>query len=225
MTTNGAIALVLCTIMPVFAQLPNQTTSSQRAAKNSYIPPLSTNVATLLRTGNVLKNNVRFENVASAMPDADFREAVAYVKSQWWINVVPTNSQKSIASKVLAEKQFLSWEFGDKTRLVIQLVKDKKAPNIVAVPGYYAQVNLEAIEADNPAPEYLKKRRIQMIIKGLAYACGVGSNADEFCVMYYKGDKLSVMDCSSATFSPFAYVPLREYLFAIGGEEIFDYME
>lgn len=211
----------------VHAQVFGIGNASQKPQKNSHLAPLGTNVTALLHAEGIQKNHVLFVNVADAMSHDAFREAVAYVKAQWWVNVVATNARQSVKEEAIRDTKAMKKRFGDKACFVIEIVRDKALPDIIAVPGGFAQVNIYKTESDKPTAEYVKKRQIQMVLKGLAYSCGVGSNVDEFCVMYYKSSlaSLEYMDSSSATFGPFAYVPLRDVLFACGGDAIFDYME
>jgi hypothetical protein len=209
------------------AQITGAGGPAQKPRKNSYLPPLGTNAAALLGPGAARKNHVLFVNVGGALPDGDFREAVAYVKAQWWVNVAAAGARRSAGEEMARDPRKAMESFGGRACFVVEVVRDGVSPDIVAVPGWFARVNVGGVGAGSPSADYLKKRRTQMLLKGLAYACGVGSNADEFCVMYFRSGPGSPahMDSSSATFSPFAYVPLREALLARGGEEIFDYME
>jgi len=227
MTKETMAFFLVALTASVHAQVFGIGNATQKPQRNSHLAPLGTNVTALLCAEGMRKNHVVFVNVADAMPNDAFREAVAYVKAQWWINVVATNTRQSVKEEAVRDIGAIKKRFGGKACFVVEIVRDKALPDIVAVPGGFAQVNVHKVDSDKPAADYLKKRQIQMVLKGLAYSCGVGSNVDEFCVMYYKSSlaSLEYMDRASATYGPFAYVPLRDVLFACGGEEIFDYME
>jgi len=196
-----------------------------QAKRNANLPALSTNVAELLPAAAVEKNHVLFVNVGNAMPANDFSNAVAYVRSQWWVNVALAEKEKPFAGDVVADTAFLKTTFGEKAKVVVAIVKNKTAPRYIAIPGLFAQVNIQFLEDDSPAPEYLKKRQTQMVISGLARALGIGVNVDQYCAMFYDTQTLEGLDKVSATFGPYAYVPFQNLLLSLGGEEIFSFDE
>jgi hypothetical protein len=219
--------LMLALAVPLMALCADTPQSAAPAAapaaappKNAVLEPVN-DAAALLPAAAAQRAHVLFVNVGGALPDADFREAAAYVHMKYALNVAVRNERKPFANEVVADAAALRKRFGDKALVVVALVKQEAAPSFVNVPGFFSQVNLRGLGRDNPEALFLKKRTRQMLLKGLAHACGVGATVDAMCVMCYSSFTLEGMDRVSATYGPNAYFPVRELLREIGGGGIF----
>ena len=165
--------------------------------------------------------HVLFVNVAGALPDAEFRRAAAYVRMKYGVRVAVRDEKRPFAADVVAGAGAVTNRFGANAAVAVALVRRPGEPAYAAVPGWFAQVNVHGMDRDGPSDLFRYKRACQLALRGLAYACGVGANPDDMCVMSYRGFTLEGMDAVSATFGPYAYLPLRETLRRIAGDAIF----
>ncbi|MDA3926534.1 MAG: hypothetical protein PF904_17725 [Kiritimatiellae bacterium] len=216
--------LLLTLIVPLMAfcaETPkNAAPATPLPKKISVLDPVK-NVSTLLPADATQRPHVLFVNVSGALPDADFREAAAYVRMKYMLNVAVRNESKPFANELVEDTAALRKRFGDKAVIVVALVKQEIGPSFVNVPGYFSQVNLRGLDKDGPEELFLKKRTRQMLLKGLAHACGIGATIDSTCVMKYNSFTLDGMDRVSTTYGPNAYFPMLELLKEIGGDSIF----
>ena len=178
-------------------------------------------VAALLPADAAGRPHVLFVNVAGALPDAEFRRAAAYVRMKYGVRVAVRDEAEAFAGEVVARAGTVTNRFGAGAVLAVALVRKAGEPTYVAVPGWFAQVNVEGADRDGPDGLFRYKRACQFALRGLAYACGVGVNPDDMCVMSYRGFTLEGMDAVSATFGPYAYFPLRETLRRMAGGAVF----
>ncbi len=188
--------------------------------KNAVLEPIK-DVDALLPADADQRAHVLFVNVGKALSDAEFREAAAYVRMKYMLNVAVCAAPKPFAQEVVADTAALKKRFGKNALIVVAVVKQEKSPSFINVPGFFSQVNLRGLDKDNPEELFLKKRTRQMFLKGLAHACGIGATIDNMCVMFCNSFTLEGMDRVSATFGPNAYFPIRELLRELGGEDIF----
>lgn len=166
--------------------------------------------------------HILFLNVNNAVTNDTLADAAAYIRLKYMFNTVTNACDISQTRDVLENPAILKQRFGDKAMLVIAFERnDPPKPAFTAIPGHYAALNIANLARDTPSADLLTKRTRQMALKGLAQACGVGANADEHCVMFYKSFTLSGMDATSATYGPFSYFPIRETLRLLGGDAIF----
>jgi hypothetical protein len=109
--------------------------------------------------------------------------------------------------------------FGPKAKLIIYVVNDPALPFLLAVPGRWSLVNVRGLDKglDGDTAKYALRLH-KVILKGLAYAAGVGANADVGrCVMAQGSfETLAGIDGTSSTYSPFAAFPLMDILIAKG---------
>jgi hypothetical protein len=197
-------------------------TQNVPAKKNSYLPPLSASIDEILKTNSVAQNHILLVSVSNAVPAEVMREFSAYVKDQWQIRAVVTNAPKPSDVALLLDRKNVVKAATDKSKLRIEIISEPDQPLFVAIPGIYCRVNVYGLAQDKPNEAFLKKRRFQRMLQGIALSCGIGWNMDDYCVMFYQAEMNEGLDKSSATFSPFAYVPLRQKLFNLCGDEIFD---
>ena len=178
-------------------------------------------VARFLPADAVNQPHILFVNVAKALPDEEFRKAAAYVRMKYGMRVAVRDEAQGFANDVVAKAGSVTNRFGAGAVLTVALVRKAGEPSYVAVPGWFAQVNVEGVDKDNPNELFRYKRACQLALRGLAYACGIGINPDDMCVMSYRGFTLEGMDAVSATFGPYAYFPLRETLRKMAGDILF----
>jgi hypothetical protein len=109
--------------------------------------------------------------------------------------------------------------FGPEAKLIIYVVNDPALPFLLAVPGHWSLVNVRGLDKglEGDAEKY-SLRLHKVMLKGLAYAAGVGANGDVGrCVMAQGSfDTLAGIDGTSNTYSPFAAFPLMDILSAKG---------
>lgn len=165
--------------------------------------------------------HILFLNVGDALTNEALADAAAHVRTKYLFNIVTNSIPDTLTREVATDPTILKKRFGEKTALVVAFEKKEMKSSFLVIPGYYSALNITGISRDTPSPDLLTKRIRQMALKGLAQACGVGANADEHCVMFYQSFTLKGMDATSATYGPFAYLPVRELLRAIGGNDIF----
>lgn len=166
--------------------------------------------------------HILFLNVNKAITDEALADAAAYVRLKYMFNTLTNACETSQTRDVIDNPALLRQRFGKMATLVVAFERnDSPKPAFIALPGHYTALNTAPLTRDNPPADLLAKRTRQMALKGLAHAAGIGANADEHCVMYYKSFTLSGMDATSATYGPFAYLPIRETLRLLGGDAIF----
>lgn len=197
-------------------------TQEAPAKKNNYLAPLSASIDEILKTNGVTRNHILLVSVSNAVPAEVMREFTAYVKDQWLLRVVATNAQLPSNVLRIIERKSSEIVTADKAKLRVEFISVPDQPLFVAIPGVYCRVNVYGLAQDKPNETFLKKRRFQRMLQGIAMACGIGWNMDDYCVMFYQAETNEGLDKSSATFSPFAYVPLRDKLVRLCGDEIFD---
>ncbi len=197
-------------------------TQNVPAKKNSYLPPLSASINEILKTSSINKNHILLVSVSNAVPAEVMREFSAYVKDQWQIRAVVTNAPKPSDVALLIDRKNVEKAALDKSKLRVEIISVPDQPLFVAIPGVYCRANVYGLAQDKPNETFLKKRSFQRMLQGVAMACGIGWNMDDYCVMFYQAEMNEGLDKASATFSPFAYVPLRDKLFRLCGDEIFD---
>lgn len=198
------------------------TTQNVPAKKNSYIPPLSASIDAILKTNAATKSHILLISVSNAVPAEVLREFTAYVKDQWMIRAVATNATTCSNVLRMADRKSSEIVTTDKAKLRVEIISVPDQPLFVAIPGIYCRVNVYGLSQDAPSETFLKKRRFQRMLQGIAMSCGIGWNIDDYCVMFYQAEMNEGLDKASATFSPFAYVPLRDKLFRLCGDEILD---
>lgn len=98
-------------------------------------------------------------------------------------------------------------------KISVYFVDDPAFPPQVVAPGFFAIMNVRGLKKDADSRKYAD-RILKMVLKGLAFSCGFGANQDiGRCVMAAGSfDTLKGIDGTSASYSPFCYFPLSDYL-------------
>lgn len=157
-------------------------------------------------------NKVAFVNVGGAVDDALFERTV----TNDLLNVI------SVGTLVLREEKFdLAAAVGEAAKgypkgerqVSVYFVDQKGFPPQVTCPGFFSVINMRGLKKDADQKTY-ERRVFKMVLKGLAFACGFGANQDTGrCVMGMGSfETLKGIDSTSASYSPFCYFPLFDYL-------------
>jgi hypothetical protein len=165
--------------------------------------------------------HVLFVNVGGALEAGAFETAAANARLQCSVNVAVAAEKEPFAARAVAGPAWLAERFGRDAALVVAVVDDERAPGFVAVPGWFAQVNLRGLGRGAPDARLLDKRRRQMLLKGLAMATGAGATLDRVCVMHWDSFSVPGMDYSSATFGPYASGPMMRLLDRMCGGRLY----
>lgn len=200
------IHLIIVTILSATATYANNAETAGK--KMGVIDPV-VNVDALLPADADQEAHIVFVNVNNAMPEDDFRKAAAYIRMKYQLRVSVKSASGMFAQNVMADTAFLKETFGDKAVLVIAVVKEEKAPSYLSIPGWFAQVNVSGLYKDGPDELFTYKRNSQMLMKGLAYACGLGATMDNMCAMEHSSFTLEGMDAVSATYGPNTFFPMQ----------------
>ena len=98
-------------------------------------------------------------------------------------------------------------------KISVYFVDDPAFPPQVVSPGFFAIINVRGLKTDADLKKYAKRIE-KMVLKGLAFSCGFGANQDiGRCVMAAGSfETLKGIDSTSASYSPFCYFPLNDYL-------------
>ena len=207
---NVVAAIILCT--------------GARAEVLPSVPLPKVDPDKVLTEQAALKPHVLFVNLDKALEDVLFREAVAAVSLVQAVNLAVAEA-KGFEGVNLFEKKPRDRRFGEQAKVVVYVVNKPGMVSFLNAPGYWALVNLSGLDRDKPEAERYRRRLRQMMLKGLAHACGVGATFDARCVMYSESFTLEGMDKTSVSYSPFASGPLDSQLKALGGEAILRYAE
>ena len=158
------------------------------------------------------KNYIAFVNVGGAVGESEFSRAV----TNDLMGVIYVDARiecaKGIDIPTLIGTASQGYPKGDR-QLAVYFVDSPDFPPQVTVPGFFAIVNMRGLKKDADAKKY-SSRVAKMVMKGLAFACGFGANQDiGRCVMSAGSfDTLKGIDATSASYSPFVYFPLSDYL-------------
>lgn len=163
--------------------------------------------------GQAAGNRVAFVNVAGALDGALFAGTVTNGVSQ----IVPLRLELAEEGSFDPAAAIAAAAKGHPASggriLSVYFVDSADMPPLVAVPGFLAAVNVRGLSKGADAGLY-GRRVLKMALKGLAFACGVGANQDAGrCVMGSGSfETLKGIDGTSATYSPFAYFPIADFL-------------
>lgn len=169
------------------------------------------------------KPHVLFVNVGNALDEPIFREAVAAVPLAIPIRVAVANIKNFEGLNLFENKQTQPL-FSEQTKLIVYVVNKAELLPFLSAPRSWAIVNVSGYNNNLPAndPERYRRRMRQLMLKGLGLASGLGGNTDTGrCVMASDSFSRELIDSTSLSFSPFAYVLIEETLLKIGTEEIF----
>jgi len=173
----------------------------------------------VLTTEVALRSHVLFVNFDKALDEALFREAVAAVSLVLPVNLAVAEA-KGFDGVNLFDKGGTDTRFSGQAKLVVYVANKPDVLSFLSAPGRWALINVSGLGRDNPDPERYRRRLRQMMLKGLAHACGIGATGDHRCVMYHKSFTLEGLDKTSVSYSPFAGGTLQDSLLEIGGMAI-----
>lgn len=163
--------------------------------------------------------HICFVNIANAVEEKAFRQAVATVSTVLPLNVAVAKADAVPGGSLLeAEKPDL--RFGKEAKLLVYVVSTPKLVKYASVPQQWALVNVYGLEsglASNQANR-VETRLTKMMLKGVGFAAGIGANMDATRCVMGAGSFRSWegVDQTSASFSPFAGIPMMDVLTALG---------
>lgn len=162
------------------------------------------------------RNHVGFVNVGGAVDRALLGDTVTNGLQNVVQIFTRIYEEPSINVADLVGKASMGYPKGER-QLCVYFVDTKDLPSQVTVPGFFAIINVRGLRKDADDKKYAN-RILKMALKGLAFACGFGANQDVGrCVMGAGSfDTLKGIDGTSATYSPFCYFPLNDYLLKRG---------
>ena len=157
-------------------------------------------------------NHVGFINVNGAVDSVLFNEAV----TNRILCSISVASKAYATDRInvshLVEEASKGYPNGE-CKISVYFVSDPAFPPQVVSPGFFAVMNVRGLDKDADIKKYAKRIE-KMVLKGLAFACGFGANQDiGRCVMATGSfETLKGIDATSASYSPFCYFPLSDYL-------------
>ena len=163
-------------------------------------------------TAATAKDHVGFVNIAGAVE----KGLLADVVTNGVLNVVQVRTavyeEPDINVAHIVGLASMGYPKGER-KISVYFVNTKDLPPQVTVPGFLAVINVRGLERDADAKTYAMRIK-KMALKGLAFACGFGATPDAGrCVMGTGSfDTLKGIDATSASYSPFCYFPLNDYL-------------
>lgn len=166
----------------------------------------------VLANAAIAKNHIAFVNVDNAVDDQLFYSVViTNVAATSMANVV-VDRAKMIRVEELVGLASKGYPNGER-KISIYFINTTALPPRIVCPGYFAVINVRGLNNDADAEKY-RERIKKMGLKGLALACGFGANQDiGRCVMSVGSfDTLKGIDSTSASYSPFCFFPLQDYL-------------
>ena len=199
--------LVRCGLVAVLA-------SAGAWAQQVPITPLAkVDAAAVLTKQAAEKPHVLFVNVDQALDEANFREAVAAVSLLQPVNLAVMDA-KGLNGLNPLDRDARRKQVSPAAKLVIYVVNNPKLVAYLSVPRQWAVINLHGLDNGLPKedPERYRRRMRQMMLKGLALACGAGANFDQRCVMYQGSFTAEGIDQTSLSYSPFVMGPMQEAL-------------
>lgn len=158
------------------------------------------------------KNHIAFVNVGGAIEEDLFARTVTNELG----TVIRLNYALEKADAInipdLIGKASMGYPKSER-QLAVYFVDSKDLSPSVICPSYFAIVNVRGLKKDADAKKYAMRVK-KMVLKGLAFACGFGANQDVGrCVMGAGSfESLQGIDGTSASYSPFCYFPLQDYL-------------
>ena len=171
-------------------------------------------IITLLAAAAVAhaKDHVAFVNVGGAIGGGLLQQAVTNDLDAIITISSVVDKADSIDIGALVAESAKGYPTGER-KISVYFVNDPKFPPQIAVPGFFAVINVRGLDKGADAKTYAR-RIFKMVLKGLAFSCGFGANHDVGrCVMGAGSfDSLKGIDGTSASYSPFCYMPLSEYL-------------
>jgi len=196
---------------------------SASAQETPVLPLEKVEVDKVLTEESAKKPHVLFVNANKALDEKLFSEAVAAIPLTMSINLAVNQVEnfESVSLLKNASKQISS---NAQTRLVVYVINNPEMVSILSAPRHWAVINIAGFEKKIPSndSERYRRRLRQLMLKGLAFACGVGATLDNGrCVMAADSFSVDTIDNTSVTYSPYASLPMQDILAEIGGEAIF----
>ena len=171
-------------------------------------------ITTLLALATVVhaKNHIAFVNVGNAIDGVLLKQTVANDLDKIICINAAVDTAESIDIGTLVAEASKGYPSGER-KISVYFVNDAKFPPQITVHGFFAVINVRGLNKGADAKAYAR-RLFKMVLKGLAFSCGFGANHDiGRCVMGAGSfDSLKGIDGTSASYSPFCYMPLSEYL-------------
>lgn len=171
-------------------------------------------ITTLLAAASIVyaKDHVAFVNVGGAIDGVLLQQTVTKELDNVITISAVVDSTDSIDIGSLVAKAAKGYP-SDERKISVYFVNDPKFPPQIAVPGFFAVINVRGLDKGADVKTYAR-RIFKMVLKGLAFSCGFGANHDVGrCVMGAGSfDSIKGIDGTSASYSPFCYMPLSEYL-------------
>ena len=158
------------------------------------------------------ENHIAFVNVGGAVEESLFADAVTNKLVSLIKIYAVVDRADAINIPDLIGKASMGYPKTER-QLSVYFVDSKDLPPQVTVPSYFAVINVRGLKKDADAKKYAMRIK-KMVLKGLAFACGFGANQDVGrCVMAVGSfESLQGIDATSASYSPFCYFPLQDYL-------------
>ena len=163
------------------------------------------------------KNTVAFVNVGGAVDSMLLTQTV----TNGVMGVIPINHELASQEKFDPAEVIAATAKGHPVNggriICVYFVDSPSLPPQLTAPGFFAAINVRGLSKGADRALY-EKRLLKIALKGLAFACGFGANQDVGrCVMGAGSfETLKGIDGTSATYSPFVFFPLSDYLQARG---------
>lgn len=170
--------------------------------------------------GAGLRNHVLLVDVGGAIPPRDFPEVAERVAAKVQINLWTNSIASSVWRGLLDDPRGLTNLFGPRCCLAVFVERDDNGYSFLNAQGGWSMVNMRGLDRDGPDAATLASRRVKMVLKGLAFACGGGATIEPKCSLYYDSFTIRGMDKTFEMITPMTYFPMLETLRAIGGNEI-----
>lgn len=169
-------------------------------------------VAALCASIVLARDHIGFVNVGGAIEETLFANTVTNeIDTVIQIYSSIEKEAKIDVAKLISEAS-LGYPKGER-KIAVYFVDDPSYPPQITVPGFFAVINVRGLKKDADSKKYATRIK-KMALKGLALSCGFGANQDiGRCVMAAGSfETLKGIDSTSASYSPFCYFPLFDYL-------------
>lgn len=168
------------------------------------------------------RSRVVLVNVGGAVPGAVFERAVEELRRtgsfNYRIRGLRAVDPGRLSRGGRAEIDRLA---GPDACVAVFVTCDPDGPGLLAQPGLWSLINARLMRYDQPEEARYEKRVLKLLMKGVGYAAGIGANPDSRCVMYHKSFSLDGIDATSASYGPYAMVPLMDTLRDLSDGAIF----
>jgi hypothetical protein len=159
------------------------------------------------------RSQVVLVNVGGAVPDEVFERAVAELRRASSFNYRIRDLQAVDPGLLSREgRTEISRLAGPDVCVAVFVTGDADGAGLLSQPGCWSLINARLMRHDQPDEARYEKRVLKLLMKGVGYAAGIGANPDPRCVMYHKSFSLDGIDATSASYGPYAMVPLMDTL-------------